>query len=83
MNVQCTHCHTLHFMTEKLTQSSHCNPRFGMCCLQGQADLPHIQPWPPVLQNLYNDTQDHVEFKKNIRQYNSALAFTSLGVTVD
>ena len=64
MNVQCPHCHALHFMTEKLTQSSCCNSCFGMCCLQGQVDLPHIQPWPPVLQNLYNDPQDHVEFKK-------------------
>ena len=34
-----------------------------MCCLQGQVDLPHIQPWSPVLQNLCSDQQDHFELK--------------------
>lgn len=83
MTVQYPHCHALHFMVERLTRSSLCNPCFGMCCLQGQVDLPHIQPWSPVLQNLCSDQQDHFEFKKYIHQYNSALAFTSLGVTMD
>ena len=55
MTVHCPHCHALHFMVERLTRSSLRNPHFGMCCLQGQVDLPRIQPWPPVLQNLYSD----------------------------
>jgi len=47
--------------------------------LQGQVHLPPFQPWPGELQELYNDRN----FIANIRQYNSALAFTSVGVDVD
>ena len=67
-------------MSEKLSNSSLCNPRFGMCCLQGQVKLPEIQSWPRILQDLFDNPQDHREFKKRIRQYNNAMAFTSVGV---
>ena len=42
MDVQCPHCHALHFKCEKLTNSSVVNPKFGICCLQGQIQLPPI-----------------------------------------
>ncbi|KAG5323722.1 hypothetical protein C0989_011959, partial [Termitomyces sp. Mn162] len=36
MTVICPHCQALHFDAEKLTKSTIYNPKFGMCCLQGQ-----------------------------------------------
>ena len=54
MNVECHHCRALHFMTEKLSNSSARNPCFGLCCLQGQVSLPPIQRWPHTLQDLYD-----------------------------
>lgn len=48
MNVECQHCHALHWDAEKLTASPHNEPRFGLCCLQGQVKLPPF-PQPPVL----------------------------------
>ena len=72
--------YALHFISEKLSNSSLHNPHFGMCCLQGQVKLPEIQSWPHVLQDLFNDPQDRREFKKRIRQYNNAMAFASVGV---
>ena len=83
MNIRCPNCHALHFMSEKLTNSGVREPRFGMCCLQGQVNLPAIQQWPRILQDLFDDPQDRRQFKKKIRQYNNTLAFTSVGVDVD
>ena len=83
MNIQCPNCHALHFISEKLSNSGVRNPRFGICCLQGQVNLPHIQQWPQNLQDLFDDPQDRTEFKKKIRQYNNALAFTSVGVDIN
>ena len=55
MNIQCPNCHALHFISEKLTNSGVREPRFGMCCLQGQVNIPAIQQWPCVLQDLFDD----------------------------
>ena len=52
MDVECPHCHALHFKCEKLTNSSVVNPKFGICCLQGQIQLPPISESPPVSHNL-------------------------------
>ena len=79
MTVECSHCHALHFLDEKLANSSRRNPRFSSCCLQGQVVCPPVQPWPVELQQAFNTPA----FICNIRQYNSALAFTSSGVKVD
>ena len=83
MNIQCPNCHALHFISEKLTNSGVREPHFGICCLQGQVNLPVIHQWPCVLQDLFDDPQDRRQFKKKIRQYNNTLAFTSMGVDVD
>ena len=83
MNIQCPTFHALHFISEKLTNSGICRPRFGMCCLQGQVNIPAIQEWPCVLQDLFDDPQDCRQFKKKIHQYNNTLAFTSVDVDMD
>jgi hypothetical protein len=84
MNVQCRHCQALHFDGEKLTKSTRNNPCFGTCCLEGQVQLPPIPMPPPTIKNLlWGASPQSKEFRDNIRQYNNALAFTSVGVKVD
>ena len=46
MNIQCPNCHAFHFISEKLINSDVHNPHFGLCCLQGQVNLPPMQQWP-------------------------------------
>ncbi|KAI6113316.1 hypothetical protein EDD16DRAFT_1709620 [Pisolithus croceorrhizus] len=79
MSIQCPNCHALHFMAERLSNSSNARPCFGMCCLQGQVNLPPIRRWPPGLQAHFEDPR----FREKICQYNAALAFTSLGVNAE
>lgn len=43
MNIRCSHCQSLHFDSERLTNSSKRNPKFGSCCLQGQIKLPELR----------------------------------------
>jgi hypothetical protein len=69
-NVECSKCHAIHFISEKLSNSSVRNPRFGSCCLQGQVVLPPFPQWPPELRELFTNHQ----FLLKIRQYNRALA---------
>jgi hypothetical protein len=67
-------------MAEKLQKSSNRNPLFGMCCLQGKIVLPLLHDLPVQLQRLYRtDEPQGQEFREHIRQYNNALAMTSLG----
>jgi hypothetical protein len=81
MDVACSSCGALHWMSEKLEGSSKTSPRFGICCDSGQVRIPLLNPPPRELQELYEGTdQRSTEFRDNIRQYNMALAFTSLGV---
>ncbi|KAG2055672.1 hypothetical protein BDR06DRAFT_845562, partial [Suillus hirtellus] len=79
LNVECPNCHALHFACERLIKSSAQNPCFGTCCLEGKVDLPPFPAWPLELQQAYRDR----DFVSKIRQYNSALAFTSVGVTIE
>ncbi|XP_024007229.1 uncharacterized protein LOC112083434 [Eutrema salsugineum] len=50
------------------------------CCQQGRVKLPKVQPIPPELQKLYDESP---EFGNHIRLLNSLLAFTSTGAKVD
>ncbi|KIK33381.1 hypothetical protein CY34DRAFT_99690, partial [Suillus luteus UH-Slu-Lm8-n1] len=79
LDVECPNCHAMHFISERLSNSSIWTPRFGMCCLQGQVSLLPFPQWPPELQEAYTDRT----FVSKIRQYNSALAFTSVGVNIE
>ena len=84
MNVKCSHCHALNFDSEKLSKSTRNNPCFGSCCLQGQVKLPLIPEPPRTLRDLlYGISPLSGNFRKNIRQYNAAFAFTSMGVNID
>lgn len=84
MNVVCLYCQARHWMDEKLASSSKTTPKFGMCCNHGQVVPQPVQAPPPLLQHLFtSDDPQSKEFRDNIRQYNMALAFTSLGVQDD
>jgi len=59
-------------------------PKFGICCLQGQIQLPLFQPLTGILHNyLTRDDHSSREFHNNIQQYNAAFAMTSVGVKID
>jgi len=78
------HCYALHFDCEKLTSSRVNHPKFGMCYLQGQIQLPSLQPLTGILHNyLTGNDYPSREFRNNIRQYNAAFAMTSVGVKID
>ncbi|EPT05482.1 hypothetical protein FOMPIDRAFT_1091844, partial [Fomitopsis schrenkii] len=84
MDVLCPYCAALHFPGERLSHSSRRNPKFGMCCLQGQIDLPAFTPVPESLRRLFTRTDAlSKHFHEHIRQYNNAFAFTSVAVQVD
>ena len=52
--------------------------------IQGKVELPVLQPVPQTLRALLEgDTEQAKEFRKNIRAFNNAFAFTSLGVKLD
>jgi len=81
LSVICSHCHALHFDCEKLTSSWVNHPKFGMCCLQGQIQLPPLQSLTGILHNyLTGNDYSSREFCNNIQQYNAAFAMTSVGV---
>jgi len=55
-----------------------------MCCGDGDKILqPLIDPPEPLKTLLTSQSQDAVEFCKNIWQYKAAFAFTPLGVQLD
>ncbi|KAJ7732052.1 hypothetical protein DFH07DRAFT_680258, partial [Mycena maculata] len=84
MDVKCRHCGALHWMAEKIAKSSETNPQYGMCCNHGKVVVERLEEPPAELQALLVDnTTQAKEFRKNIAQYNTALSFTSLGVTED
>ena len=81
MSEECQHCGALHWTAERLTKSTKDNILFGTCCNSGAVQLPLLEPPPDAIRALFTD-RDPVskEFRTNIRQYNNAFAFTSLGV---
>lgn len=83
MNNPCSHCHTVHWLDERLSDSSKTKTQFGTCCLSGKAMLPPKQQPPDALKSLFDGTGPRArEFRENIRQYNATLVFTSLGVDI-
>jgi hypothetical protein len=57
---------------------------FGMRCSDGDEILQPLIDLPEPLKTiLISRSHDAIEFRKNIRQYNAAFAFTSLGVQLD
>jgi hypothetical protein len=75
INVKCGRCHALFWQKEH---------NFISCCKQGEIVLPPIREPPDLLKRLLTrDYPTSDSFFKNIRQYNSALAFTFIAYILD
>ncbi|KAF6151085.1 hypothetical protein GIB67_042420 [Kingdonia uniflora] len=61
IDIECLLYHALHWLDEKLTNSSHYRSLFGTCCKQGKIRLPILQPLPPAIQVLYDDDSSHAK----------------------
>ena len=84
MSVECTNCKALHWIAERTSGTTIAAKRFTACCNQGKVNLPQLTEPPEYLQYLLSsaDTEAKI-FRKNIRKYNSAWAFTSVKYNVD
>jgi hypothetical protein len=79
---ECAHCHALHWQAEHVHSKGGWG--YGICCNHGTVALPLVPEIPAELKSLLDSTDIlSPEFCTNIQQYNSALAFTSLGAEVD
>ncbi|KAG2209025.1 hypothetical protein INT45_002605, partial [Circinella minor] len=84
MNVEYNSCHARLFIQERTSRSSLRNPTFNLCCQEGAVELPQLNPTPPeVSQLLHGSDAAAIHFRTNIRAYNNALSFTSLGVNIN
>jgi hypothetical protein len=80
---RCTHCSALLWLQER-SEGGLSNPRFQLCCGLDRYTLAPLFGTPPFIkQLLQTNTEESKEFKKNIRAYNNALSFVSLGVNLD
>ena len=81
---QCPSCKALHWLDERLSDSSKIRPKFGMCCYNGKISLPSLpQPPPELYWLLTTEDPRGRSFRDHIRNYNAALAMTSVGRQLD
>ena len=68
----CKHCNSsFEYIQDK---------QFSNSCHKGKVSLPENPPYPYKLENLSTGlSMDSINFRKNIRSYNNALAFASFG----
>ena len=58
IDLVCSHCGALHWMSEKLFHFSQRTPTFGMCCYSAKIKLPKLDDPPPDLFTLLSDQDD-------------------------
>lgn len=81
MEFICLNCSSLMWKHELHNGSLGINATFSTCCMQGKILLPPLHEPPDILKNfLTDDSPQAKHFRKNIRGFNSSLAFASLGV---
>lgn len=84
---ECKDCHALHWRAEKLSKSTGQTAatwRFGLCCSWGDIKIPYLPEAPAELRTLFTaGNPEGKSFRENIRRYNNAFAFTSIGVKLD
>ncbi len=83
-DVPCSKCGAHMWACERLARSFERSPTFSLCCERDTVRLPLLQETPDPLR-LYHESNlpQHKRFREQIRVYNSALAFTSVGVKLD
>ena len=69
----CRHCHATLFHRESLQ----------ICCLGGKLRLPRYTSPPELLELFSAQTPEGRHFRRYIRVYNNAFAFTSMGGQYD
>ncbi|CAK9291044.1 unnamed protein product [Gordionus sp. m RMFG-2023] len=80
----CAFCNVKMWNGEKLSKSSCRNIQFSTCCLNGKVFLSKISQLPPNLLRLFTGNHcSSFHFLTNIRAYNAALSFTSLGININ
>ena len=80
MEVACSDCGALHWACETLVGS----PKFSTCCHSGKIKIPKLDDPPPELLHLLSGQENICKnFHDHIRNYNNALAMTSLGCNQD
>ena len=73
MNELCQYCESLRFPNEQRN-----------CCHNRKVSLTQLCEYPESFKELLmGSTQDSINFRNNIRNYNSAFAFASFGSNVD
>jgi len=78
MNLTCTHCKAKHFVNELPRDGS-----FTVCCNKGSVQLPRIETDRYVKSLLDGTDPDSKVFMENIRSYNCAFGFVSVGVNLN
>ncbi|CAN6931205.1 unnamed protein product [Brassica oleracea] len=79
--LECTYCKALVWYSESSgTDVRTGEPTYTVCCQQGRVKLPPLKDPPDYLQSL---PANSTPFRNNIRVYNSMLAFTSVGASID
>ena len=76
----CGYCGALHWIGEKIKNTSSSNPEFGLCCSRGKIILPKLKQPPQLLRDLLENR--HIKSRnyiENIRSYNMMYSFTSMG----
>jgi hypothetical protein len=79
MNEICHECQSMNFKDEKPSDG-----KFSSCCHKGKVMLDPLMTYPSILKSLLTDktNRNHRNFMENIRAYNSALGFASMGASM-
>lgn len=79
MDVICQFCGAIHFKGELAS----CK-KFNICCSKGKLVFPPPKECPELLQMLFTNCHPKsANFIKGARKYNNALAFASMGASID
>ncbi len=79
MNYEYHNCGAMMWLDERINRSVR-SPVFMICCAKGKVILPPLQDLPSPLDTLLSETDSRSRsFCQNIRMYNFALSFTSIG----
>ncbi|CAG8755011.1 13625_t:CDS:1, partial [Gigaspora rosea] len=84
MNTICVNCKALMWIDERISISSHTNPKFFVCCSNNRVQLPPLtDPPEPLYTLLFRSDPCSKHFQEIIRAYNTALSFTSMRAQID
>ena len=84
MTYSCSVCQAKFWAGEKLSGSTKSCYKFSLCCGEGKVVLLPVAPHPELSMHLLTATDPRRRaFREQIRAYNNALVFASLGANLD